>query len=152
MTTKTKQYAHQALAASGFVVMSSVVAWRLRPDLWPSGQECAMDFKRFDIEGTQRMTADLEGVGTVMVLTRSTDMLADRIHWVTGYQVRALKADNGEQIQQQAPAGASMEAKRIADEKRHALERLAAQEPPAHDCTLRKDILAARRQLEALAA
>lgn len=152
MTTKTKQYAYQALAASGFVVMSSVVAYRLRPDLWTSGQECSMDFRRFDIEGTQRMTAKLAGVGPVLVLTRSTDMLANRILWITGYQVEELKAEDGEATQQKAPSAISLESKRLASEKRQRLEQLAAQEPPAHDCTLRKDILAARRELESLAA
>jgi len=57
---KTWLYSTQSLAAAGFAIMSSVVAWRLRPDLWASAQEAGFDFKpRTAIEGTERLQVTL---------------------------------------------------------------------------------------------
>lgn len=88
MSTKTQQYAHQSLAACGFAVMNSQVAWRLRPDLWASAQDCGMDFtSKLSIPDTQRLSVKLLGLDTpVVVLTRSLDQLEQRIEWVTGFK------------------------------------------------------------------
>lgn len=90
MSTKSKTYIHQSLAACGFAVLSASVAWKLRPDLWASAQDCGMDFRSADVEGTQKVTAYLAGIGPVSVLTRSLDLLDSRIEWVTGCFVEAI--------------------------------------------------------------
>jgi hypothetical protein len=90
MTTKTQTYIHQSLAACGFAVLSSVVAWKLRPDLWGSAQECGISFAPRPVEGVEKVTAHLVGIGPVPMLTRSLDMLAQRVEWVTGCQVEAI--------------------------------------------------------------
>lgn len=101
MSTKVLQYAHQSLAASGFAVIAASVAATLRPDLWTSGMECVADFSSVDaknklgyIVGVQRLTARLAGIDRpVLVLTRSTDQLAQRMEWVTGFKVEQIEAE-----------------------------------------------------------
>jgi hypothetical protein len=151
MTTKTKQYAHQCLAACGFAVMRSEVAWQLRPDLWGSAQECGVTFGRVDIEGAQRMTATLAGIGETPVLTRSTDRLAERIEWVTGIKVEKIEAEQSAgPVMCAQPFGG--EAQRMAVDKLARMQALAAMEPPAHDCSLRREILRTREELGRMAA
>ena len=146
MSTKTKQYAIQSLAACGFAVMRSTVAWQLRPDIWSSAQECGMDFSRIDVEGAQPISVTLAGIGIVPVLARSLDRLAERIEWITGHQV--LKVEAG---QTASPTNSSLqtipEAQKATAKKLENTRALAAQEPPLHDCPLRREILAARREL-----
>jgi hypothetical protein len=95
------QYTHQALAASGFAVIDSQVAMTMRPDIWNSGMVCAGEFAQKStknslggISGVMRMTARLSGLDRpVRVLTRSTDRLAERIEWVTGFVVDKLEPE-----------------------------------------------------------
>lgn len=97
-------------------------------------------------EGCERYIAKLASGRTVNVFARSADALPRRIEWVIGEAV--IDLTNAEREQQPAavrPAPPS-------NDKRAKLEALAMQEPPAHDCALRKDILAARRELEAMPA
>lgn len=145
---KTLIYMHQCLAGAGFAVMDTVVAFMLRPDLWSSGQECAMSFRTPMVpEGCQRYIAKLASGRTVNVFARSADALPRRLEWVTGEAV--IDLSNAEREQQQPVA---VTPPPPTNDKRAKLEALAMQEPPAHDCALRRDILAARRELEALAA
>lgn len=152
MNTETNNYASQALAACGFVVMDPRVAWLLRPDLWGSGAACGFSLQRgAAVAGTQAMVADLTGLGQVRVLTRSVDALAQRIQWVTGFAVTSLEAEDS------APSAPSAAVQQQAAQRRHAdqqamdkqaeLKKLAAKELPAHDCHLRREILSARAQL-----
>lgn len=144
MSTKTQQYAHQSLAACGFAVMSPVIAWKQRPDLWASAQDCGMDFTaKLAIPDTQRLSAKLAGLESqVLVLTRSTDELSKRIEWVTGHKVESL----GAEVVNETAAAVQLitEQQRQATAERERLEKLGAMEPPAHDCRLRREILAAR--------
>ena len=146
MTTKTQQYAIQSLAACGFAVMRSTVAWQLRPDLWSSAQECGMDFSgKVALEGVTSVNVTLDGVGVVPVLTRSMGHLAERIQWITGYMVLNIEEDQPAAPVQEKPPLTGGQKK--AAERLQELKKLATQELPAHDCALRKDILAARREL-----
>ena len=151
MTTKTKQYAIQSLAACGFAVMRSTVAWKLRPDLWGSAQECGVSFAKVEIEGTLRLTVTLAGVGAVPVLTRSMDRLAERIEWITGAKVEGIEEERPTTRDASAQP-AAIESQRVAADKLDRLKALAAQEPPSHDCALRRDILKARADVERMAA
>lgn len=148
MNTETKTYAHQSLAACGFAVMSGQVAWTLRPDLWGSDRACGSSLQTgMTVAGTRAMVADLAGLGRVRVLTRSTDMLAKRIEWVTGFAVNSLAEEDAAP----APAGASFQqlaAQRRHDEHQAELRQLAQQEPPTHDCHHRREVLRARAELK----
>lgn len=147
MSTKSKIYAHQALAATGFALMHSMAAWRLRPDLWPTGQECALDLKRnLAVDDTIALVADIEGIGPARVLTRSTDMLVQRIQWVTGLTVHSIESEKVQDGPKRAERASA--AQQQHDENLEKLKRLAQQEPPTHECNLRREILRARALLE----
>jgi len=92
MSTKTRLYIDQSLAACGFAVLSSQIAWKLRPDLWSSAQECGVSFapRLQDHLQVLKVTAHLAGIGPVSVLTRSLALLDSRIEWITGCQVEAI--------------------------------------------------------------
>lgn len=146
MTTKTQQYAIQSLAACGFAVMRSTVAWQLRPDLWSSAQECGVDFTgKVALEGVTRVNVTLDGIGVVPVLTRSMGHLAERIQWITGYMVLKIEEEKPAVPVQEKPT--LTEGQKKAAERLQELKKLAAKELPPQDCALRKDILAARREL-----
>ena len=154
MPTKTKQYAIQSLAACGFAVMRSAVAWKLRPDLWSSAQECSVsgvNFAKVEIEGTLRLTVTLAGIGAVPVLTRSLDRLAERIEWVTGIKVEKIEAEQPAAVVGNVQP-VVIESQRIATDQLARTKSLAATEPPSHDCALRRDILRARADVERMAA
>lgn len=97
--SKAIQYVHQSLAATGFVVLDSVMAWMLRPDLWASGMDCAQDFFRIyhqtnSIANVARMSIRLPGQDrSVLVLARSTDRLAERIGLILGTTVELLESE-----------------------------------------------------------
>lgn len=100
---KTLIYMHQCLAGAGFAVIDIQIAYRLRPDLWSSGQECAMSFRTPMIpEGCQRYIAKLASGRTVNVFARSADALSRRLEWVTGEAV--IDLSNAEREQQQPVA------------------------------------------------
>lgn len=151
MTTKTKQYAIQSLAACGFAVMRSTVAWQLRPDLWSSAQDCGVGFAKVEIEGTQRLNVTLAGIGDVPVLTRSLDRLAERIEWITGYKVLKIEVEQtGESAKKSAPT--ITEGQKKATERIEKTKALAVQELPTHDCSLRREILMARSEIARMSA
>lgn len=151
MTTKTKQYAHQCLASAGFAIMAPTFAWQLRPDLWASPQDCGVSFASgITAEGAKRLLARFADGTQAPILTRSLDMLEKRIEWVAGQKVVSLSEPK--QPEQGRVIRAPSDVERQAESKRANLRDLAAQELPAHDCALRKDILAARSELGLKAA
>lgn len=148
--TVTPTYVQQSLAACGFAVIASQIAYKLRPDLWASGQSCAYDIRPMQIDGTIRLSVRLEGLDApVLVLTRSMDDLARRIEWITGHRVVEIGEyqEKPQPVATIAPDPAAYRQARI-----DTLRRLASQELPAHECALRKDILEARGELERMAA
>jgi hypothetical protein len=150
VTTKTELYAIQSLAANGFAVMRSTVAYRLRPDLWSSGEECGNTFQSKSVdsmlEGVRRLNVVFEGSEDVMkVLTRSMDRLAERMEWVTGFRVLGIEEEKPAAPVQEKTA--PTEAQKKAAERLQELKKLAAMDLPPHDCVRRKDILEARREL-----
>jgi hypothetical protein len=128
--------------------MAPQIAWKLRPDLWASGQDCGLDMHPLRIDGAHRVSVKLAGLDApVLVLTRSMDDIAIRIQWITGHRVLAI-ADYTERpvpVATTSPDPAAYRQARI-----EYLKRLALQEPPTHECARRKDILAARAELERL--
>ena len=85
--SKFVTYAHQAMAACGFAVLSPEVAATVRPDLFHSGMEAsgslgeANQHRHFHgMRGVTRLQAELAGLAhpTVTVITRSMDDLERR--------------------------------------------------------------------------
>jgi len=141
-------YAFDCIAASGFAVMSPAIAYELRPDLWACVADCARTLATKDkIPGTQRMTAIFDGYGPVLVVTRSLDNLAQRLQWVVGRAVFDLKPAEEEAPAAVRPNLLHKQANAKEADRLEQARKLAAEEPPAHDCSRRREILAARREL-----
>lgn len=148
MSHRSEKYARQAIAASGLVILDPRIAFELRPDLWASAQDCRITFRRaHKFEGTHRVTATIEGYGEVLVCTRSLDALEQRIQWVAGRRVLSVKPAEADAAPPPAAPPLHREAQSKEAERLAELHKLAAQEPPSHDCHARREILAARAEL-----
>ena len=151
-------YIHQSLATAGFAIIDVEMAATLRPDIILNGVCAASDIGAIharnalnNIPGLIRLRVKLAGQDRMMlVVTRSTDMLADRIQWITGGVVEVLEPEEA------VPVPVSEESPIVADARKREVERLAklralaAQEPPAHECHMRREIFKARAELAAI--
>jgi hypothetical protein len=124
------------------------IAYQLRPDLWASQQDCAITFRTEQkVDGARRMVATFPSFGEVLVYARSLDSLAQRLHWIVGEEPTAI-ADWQPEVPTVSPQmAAKREANRKEIERLEGLRKLAAEDPPSHDCSRRREILAARREL-----
>ena len=133
MNSKVRTYIVDALAASGFVVIDHRLALTLREDLWASAANAYSDFcdARAKIE---RFVGSLARVSLVeirfideetwlLTATRSENTLPDRVHWVTGLIVAAIRPFS--------PVRRAAEAR-----ERPAAE---ADGPPSHQCAARAE-------------
>lgn len=156
MSTVT-DYCTLQLAATGFALVNARAAMRIRPDLWPhAGMVCAVEFGQHQHQapalvsrfpGAMLYTAEIGELGRVPVLAYSADELARRIGWGTGYRVQVMEPYALPQEPTVAPIHAGIVRHQARMDK---LRHLASQEPPSHDCQARRDILAARVELERL--
>lgn len=96
---RLENYLHTSLSGAGFVILDSVIACTLRPDLWGAngGMEAAYEMARphnankINAIPCQRFLLRLKGHGRdIEVIARSDDMLERRIQWATGIQVLDL--------------------------------------------------------------
>jgi hypothetical protein len=143
-----ESYAFDCIAASGFAVMSPAVAYELRPDLWACAADCARNMKTRDkIPGTRRLTVIFEGLGPVLVLTRSLDQLEQRLAWIVGRAVLDLKPAEPEVSAAGQPNMLHKAANAKEAERLEQVRKLAVEDPPSHDCSRRREILEARREL-----
>lgn len=93
--SKAMTYLNAALGSTGFCVLHWRVAYRLMPDSWSDGMAASDDFKHKSlpaklstVPGVQVYLARFAEIpgALVKVMTRSPDMLAERILWVTGFK------------------------------------------------------------------
>lgn len=155
--SKFVTYAYQQMAGSGFAVLSPQVAATLRPDLFSGGMEASgwlgEAHHHFAVTrpGVIRLRAKLPELANqaapVIVLTRSMDDLARRIEQVTGFKVQSLAPDVPAKPK---PAPSPVAGRDLAAERLDKLRKLAAQELPAHECAIRKEIIKARQELQRL--
>lgn len=148
MSDRSTIYAFQSLAASGVAVMNHRIAQELRGDLWQHTQACLFDFKpEQKIDGARRVVATFPSYGEALVYVRSLDNLAQRLQWIVGEAPTAI-ADFKLDVPVVSPQQtAKREANRKEIERIEGLRKLAAEDPPAHDCSRRREILEARREL-----
>jgi hypothetical protein len=90
-------YTHQQLAATGFAILDSATAARLRPDLWGAspGLGASHDFARAkdrlaSVQGVKRFVLRLAGRPDLTVLARGDRDLTQRIEWILGEPVLML--------------------------------------------------------------
>lgn len=148
MTTRSTWYTHQCIAASGLAVMDSRIAWQLRPDLWSGAQDCAFTFrKQQNVDGAKRIVATFPSYGEVQVYARSLDNLGKRLEWIVGEAPTAVVDWKPEAPAVSPQLAAKREHNRKEVERLEDLRKLATEEPPSHDCSRRREILAARLEL-----
>ncbi len=158
MTSKVAKYITESLATCGLAILNSRHAFRLRPDIWPTASECSCDWNHTTTtsalssflaqRGAQLFSATIRDQ-TVFVVAWSEKVLARRLEWITGAHITQVAViELGRLNPPKAPApDTPLEKER--KRQRLRLEQLAAQEPPAHDCSRRTEILRARRELGA---
>jgi len=149
------EYAEQQMAATGFAVINLNVAMRLRPSLWGGvGTNALHDFgqTRHSAEsllahfaGARLYQANVESIGWVKVLARHPQFLCERMSWVLGLEVSDVQ-----EIDARPPLQTETRREPKTDDRLIRLRMVAAQELPAHQCSNRSDILAARAELEHL--
>jgi hypothetical protein len=137
MNSKVSEYIVRQLAATGFAVIDHVVARQLTHDLlWASARDALADFTAGQRKireflgtlGTSIMEVKLESrENWLLVATRSTDCLAERINWVTGLVVEGLRP--------------FVPPREIPDA---AITAAKADQPPAHQCEARREWFASR--------
>ena len=153
MSATVIEYVEAQLAATGWAAVNLNVAMRLRPALWGGiGTNALHDFgqARHGAEsllahfpGARLYEAKVEGIGRVKVLARHPQFLAERMAWILGLEVSEVV-----EIDARPPLPTEARREPKTDDKLMRLRITAAQELPAHDCTLRRDVLAARAELE----
>lgn len=155
MNSSVGRYITEALASSGLAVLDSRHAYRLRPDIWPTAVQCGCDWTEalpklgnfLQQRGVKPFRAAIGGQ-TAHVAAWTKKDLAQRLTWITGAHVARVAAIELGQLDPPKTAPAAPTS--FVDEKmkkRLRREQLAAQEPPAHDCPLRHEILKARDEL-----
>lgn len=143
-----ESYAFDCIAASGFAIMSPVIAYELRSDLRASTADCARTLTTRDkIPGTQPMMATFEGLGPVLMLTRSMDQLAKRLERIVGRAVIDLQPAEAEAPAIERPNLLHKQANAKETDRLEHVRKLAAENPPSHYCSRRRETLAARREL-----
>jgi len=148
MSDRSATYAFQSIAASGLAVMNHRVALQLRGDLWRDIQACFFDFRvEHKIDGARRVVATFPTYGEVQVYARSMDSIEKRLLWIVG-EVPTAIVDWQPDVPAVSPQmAAKREANRKEVERLDALRKLATEVPPSHDCSRRREILDARREL-----
>ena len=137
MNSNVERYAIESLAHTGLVILNHKVAFGLRQDIWASSTPCWGDFAAAQRDLYQFLGALqpkvfltevrlVDGRDWLLVAYRSDRNLAERIVWILGQPVSALREHHREQA---APA------KRPAP---------ADDGPPSHACEARRSWFAAR--------
>lgn len=149
-----KTFIQQQLASTGWAPINADFAEFLTPDArrargdLEAGARMPETLLR-QFERTALCRARVGAFGDVLILYRSPANLAERISYLSGYRVALIEdaalADLKAPIKAVHPKAPSRAAPKEDVEAR--LRNLAAQEPPAHECALRREILAARAAL-----
>lgn len=156
--SKGQIYIETQLGAAGVVLCNAALAYRLRRDLW--GSRMDVDVSGLD---SRKYLATLASQDPITLFTFNgegltgfggcfnTNRLEERIHDMYGIDIKITVVDS---LMPPAPVQQGHDpqthAARTREEKLEKLRSLATQEPPAHDCSLRREILDARAELEQL--
>ena len=154
--SKAEDYIGQQLGAVGFVLCAPRISFMLRRDLWPTAAMCdatSPAAKKYLGALASKMLLTLftfEGEGlTGFGAAFNAEQLEKRIHDMYGIDVEITVVDS---LMQPAPVQPGHDpqahAARVRDENLKKLRKLAVQELPSHECSLRREILAARAELE----
>lgn len=148
---RAHDYVHQQLAATGWVLCSVKWAAVINPGLYGNGQlalplETGTIANRLHHLGCKPYRVNFGDGSEAVCWSRSPANLAQRIEWLAGYLVDQVSPILSRQHSTQKPMPGTSDKKR--DAKLEELSKMAAEDPPSHDCRRRDEILAARRELE----
>lgn len=145
-----KEFIRMRLSTTGWAPIDAELAKFLEPDAATYYRDYGaylgdLPTLLFQFPGTKLCRVRIND-RDVVVLTRSKDRLAERIAWVTGGNVEIVPDDKLESVKPYEPQNVS--SKPMQRDKTPELIALARQEPPTHDCHLRREILRARTELD----
>lgn len=101
--SNAQKFIAESLGACGFAILRGQVAYTQRPDLWATGSDASFDFmeknlqnRLGNIQGCTTYLVRFDGIDgpLIKVLARSSDQLAQRIEWVTGFKVRQMMPES----------------------------------------------------------
>lgn len=153
MDNRATDFINFHLAANGFVIASSRLAGHVNPGLYGSGQNAlALEGESIANElrllGCRPYRVVFESGESVKCWSRHPGNMAQRIEWLTGADVaQVTPMEDVKPTTTSAPTFKQAEREHTKAERLAYLKKLAEQEPPAHDCSLRREILAARQEL-----
>lgn len=157
MTTVTG-FIRQQLASTGWAPIHFDAAQLLCPEVarehvaFAASQRAPESLPQA-FPGAALYRAQVQGIGEIMVLSRSPQFLAERMGWLGLPAVSVAEILPARvKYAASAPTGHDFRAalKAKADERLERLRALADADIPAHDCARRREILAARAELEQL--
>ena len=155
--SKAILYLDQQLGACGFVLLDAGIAFRTRRDLWPTRTNAGQDFNAPELRRKLVERAPVLfrfhgdeycGIGGAF----SAERLTDRIRELYGLRLEIDLVSGQElmQVKQLLPPSVGPNPRTV--ERLAKLRNLAAHEPPEHDCSLRRQIRAAREKVSRLEA
>lgn len=101
--SNAQKYIAESLGSTGFAVLRGQIAFTQCPHLWATASDASYDFMEKNLNnrlgtviGCQTYLARFKGVDgpLIKILARSTDQLAQRIEWVTGFKAILLIHEN----------------------------------------------------------
>lgn len=154
--TTVSGFIRQQLASTGWAPIHFDAAQLLCPDVARehaafAASQRAPESLPLAFPGAALYRAQVHGIGEMLVLSRSPQFLVDRMGWL-GLPAVSVVEILPARVKYAAPAPtdhdfrAALKAK--ADERLERLCALAEADIPAHDCARRREILAARAELE----
>lgn len=152
MHEKISRYVTTMLPVAGLCIADGAWAFRLQPTYFASPFEahsyiCEVD-EYCSRQGAQLYRAEFKDGSTARVWAMRARRLAERIEDVTGADVEQVTPIRQEPPKAPVNDSFNEHAKGVAQSARiETLKKLAAQEPPSHDCSARREILAARLEL-----
>lgn len=152
MDNRALEYINNQISTTGWVITSASLVACINPGLYGGGQlaipvESNSVSNMLESIGCKCYQITFSDNREAKCWARTPANLAQRIEWVTGLKVDIVK-----------PAPEKNKSTEIADDKFlkqkqdqiAALKKVAAPEPPSHDCHKRREILEARAQLKIL--
>lgn len=154
MNSKLRRYAIEQLSSTGFVLLDSKHAFALRPDIWSTPIDCGVDLTLTQKDEMELLRLNVVlfkavsvGLGlSIRGATRSMRDLERRIEFVTSLIISNVTVVDDFSLSVKSHDPVRIETP-IKQDNIEALRALALQDPPSHDCALRKEILRTRQAL-----
>lgn len=147
-----KRFIEEQLRNTGWVPIHHQLAMMLTPDIANAWRDFSAYLQTPGVllrqfQRTALCKAKVEGFGSVVILYRSPLVLAERIAFLTGGEVELIEDASLPKMAEPVRVVEMVKRPHV-DERQERLKALAGQELPAHECSMRTDILQARAEIE----